>query len=43
LLELAGLVLTGRPDRLLLGLTGGAAFATRVCAALDPHARFLEV
>lgn len=43
LLELAGLVLTGRPDRVLLGQTGGAAFATRVRAALDPHARFLEV
>lgn len=42
-LGLAGLVLTGRPDRVLLGRIGGAAFGTRVRAALDPHARFLEV
>jgi len=41
-LELAGIVLTGLPGRVLLGRTGGGAFATRVRAALDPHARFLE-
>ncbi len=41
-LELAGIVLTGAPGRVLLGRTGGGAFATRVRAALDPHARFLE-
>jgi len=41
-LELAGMVLTGAPGRVLLGRTGAGAFATRVRAALDPHARFLE-
>jgi len=41
-LELAGMVLTGAPGRVLLGRTGGGAFATRVRAALDPDARFLE-
>jgi len=41
-LELAGIVLTGAPGRVLLGRTGGGAFATRVRAALDPHTRFLE-
>jgi len=42
-LELAGVALTGSPGRVLLGRIGGGAFATRVRAALDPHARFLEV
>ncbi len=41
-LELAGMVLTGAPGRVLLGRTGGGAFATRVRAAIDPHSRFLE-
>jgi glycolate oxidase FAD binding subunit len=39
---LAGIVLTGSTGRVLLGDTTGGAFATRVRAALDPDARFLE-
>lgn len=42
-LEIAGMVLTGPPDRILIGSSGGGAFATRVRAAIDPHSRFLEV
>jgi glycolate oxidase FAD binding subunit len=41
-LGLAGVVLTGDPDGPLLGRPQGGAFARRVRAALDPHARFLE-
>ena len=43
-LGLAGMVLTGDPDPggPLLGRPQGGAFAARVRAALDPHARFLE-
>jgi glycolate oxidase FAD binding subunit len=41
-LDLAGVVLTGEPDRPLLGAPRGGAFAARVRRALDPDARFLE-
>jgi glycolate oxidase FAD binding subunit len=41
-LGIAGMVLTGPPDRQLLGARNGGSFATRVRAALDPDARFLE-
>ena len=39
---LAGMVLSGTTGRVLIGHTTGGAFATRVRAALDPDARFLE-
>lgn len=42
-LDLAGVVLTGSSGRGLVGRIGGGAFAARVRAALDPHARFLEL
>ncbi len=42
-LEIAGVVLTGTPGHVLIGRKDGGAFATRVRAALDPQARFLEV
>jgi glycolate oxidase FAD binding subunit len=42
-LEIAGMVLTGPPEQILLGRRGGGAFAARVRTAIDPHARFLEV
>lgn len=32
--------LTGPPGPVLLGATGGGAFADRVCRGLDPHGRF---
>lgn len=42
-LGIAGMVLTGAPDRIMLGAARGGAFAARVRAALDPDSRFLEV
>jgi len=42
-LGVAGLLLTGPPERPLLGRTGGGAFAARVRAAIDPDARFQEL
>ena len=42
-LGLAGMVLTGAAGPVLIGHAGGGAFATRVRAALDPDARFLEL
>jgi glycolate oxidase FAD binding subunit len=42
-LELAGLVLSGPPGRVLLGRAAAGAFAARVRTALDPHGRFLEL
>jgi hypothetical protein len=41
-LGLAGMVLTGPPDRQLLGAPRGGAFAARIRGALDPDARFPE-
>ena len=41
-LGLAGMVLTGPADRILLGMRGGGAFGARIRAALDPHSRFPE-
>lgn len=40
--SLAGMALTGGPDRTLLGVKRGGSFATRVRRALDPDRRFLE-
>jgi glycolate oxidase FAD binding subunit len=37
-----GMVLTGRPERLLIGRSRGGAFAARVRDALDPDRRFPE-
>lgn len=37
---LAGVVLTGPPERVLLGVARGGVFAERVRGALDPHSRF---
>jgi hypothetical protein len=42
-LEIAGMVLAGPPERLLLGRATGGAFAKRVRSAIDPHARFEEI
>ena len=42
-LGLAGMVLTGPAGPVLIGHATGGAFATRVRAALDPDARFLEL
>ena len=39
---LAGMVLSGTAGRVLIGHIAGGAFATRVRAAIDPDARFLE-
>lgn len=41
-LALPGMVLVGPAGRRLLGVSRGGAFAARVRAALDPHARFPE-
>lgn len=40
-LDTGGLVLTGSPERIILGRLGGGAFASRVRDALDPDRRFL--
>ena len=42
-LDATGLVLTGAPDRIVLGKSGHSVFADRVGAALDPDRRFVSV
>jgi glycolate oxidase FAD binding subunit len=42
-LGLSGMILVGPPDRPLLGMATGGAFAARIAQAMDPDARFLEV